>query len=144
MIKPQPLGLDHVPQIKMTPAFVGVEPLVGRRDGADAEAGVLQAVARVEAEEPVGRQSHPERMIPDGLGQGEDRTRRGRHEVGQGPGIEVVGMLVAGQDQVHAAQLAAADRCPRHANVRPVRCLIFLRQVFREIEVDREQAGSAT
>ena len=61
---------------------------------------------------------------------------------GKRPRVEVVGVLVAGQDQVHAAQVAAPERRPGHPHVRPVGVLVLPRQVLREVEVDRQQAAS--
>ena len=86
----------------MTPGSSVSSPSWADGDRADPEPGALQVAPGVEADDPVGRQSQADGVIPDRLGQGEDRPGRGRHEVGQGPRIEVVGMLVAGQDQVDA------------------------------------------
>src|SRR5262249_30714582 len=53
--------------------------------------------------------------------------------------VEVVGMLVADEHEVDAVKVAAAKRRRRHSDVRPVGRLVFSRQMFRQIQVDREQ-----
>ena len=65
------------------------------------------------------RQTQLQGMVEDRLGQHDDRARRGRQQVGQRPRIEVVGMLVAGQDEIDVAQFMHRGRGPRHADVRP-------------------------
>ena len=82
----------------------------------------------------------------------DDRSRAARARAsgdaasrsGKRPGVEVVGMLVAGQDQVDAVQVVPRERGPGHPDVRPGGGLVFLGQVLGEIEVDREQAAGAT
>jgi hypothetical protein len=47
IIQPEPLGLDDVPQIKMTVALITVDLLVCRRDSSHPEPGPLDDLARV-------------------------------------------------------------------------------------------------
>ena len=65
MIQPQPVHLDHEPQIKMASAIVRVEPLVGRRDRADVKSSMFQSFTGVEADEPIGANSQGDCVIDE-------------------------------------------------------------------------------
>ena len=138
MIEPAALGLDHVPQVKMTPVRVGVEPLVGRGNGADPKAGAFHRVARVDAQQPFRRQPQLQRMV-------EDRLRQ--HERPPPARPPAARAKSPGRDGRNACGWRARDRlravhdlgwepgsCGRAAGRWPA---YFLRQVLREIKVDR-------
>ena len=89
------------------PARVGVEPLVGRRDRPHPEPGPLEHAPGVDPGDPVARQVQGSSVLDERLGEHEHGPRRGGHEVGQRPGVQVVGVLVAGQDDVDVREVAA-------------------------------------
>ena len=78
-------------------------------------------------------------------GSDQRRRRRGGQQVGERPRVEVVGVLVAGEDEVDAR----SGRAPRnggrgHPDVGPVGALVFRRQVLGEVRVDDERGPTAT
>ena len=74
-------------------------------------------------------------------GQDQHRRGRGRHQLRQRPRVEVVGVLVAGQYQVHArAGRPRATGRPRHPDVRPVGARVLRGQVLGEIGIDDQHA----
>ena len=107
MIQPAAVGLDHVPQIKVTAPVVGVEPLVAPTGSPGRESRRIQPgfPHRAQSAGPqAGRGSrHIRARRP---GNREFRRGRRREQVGQRAGVEVVGVLVAGQDEIDPGQVS--------------------------------------
>ena len=143
MVQAKPASLDDKPQIKMTPRGVGVDPLVRRGNGPDAKTGTFVTLARFDRPHAIGGQAQPDRMFHQAPGADQEGPPRGPHQVGQGAGVHVVGMLVGGENQVdvHLAEQAGRDGAGGHADVRLVGALILSRQVLGKVRVDDQDSG---
>ena len=144
MIKPQPFGLDHVPQVKMTPGSSVSSPSWAdgiARTRKPARSTISPASSPMSR--PAGRPIACG-VIEQAFRQHEAAPGEAASSSGQRLRVEVVGMLVSGQDQVDAAQVAPAQRSAGHPDVRPGGGLVFPGEVFREIGVDHEQSRRRT
>ena len=123
MIEPQALGLDDEPQIKMTPGASVSSPSWAEgtaRTRKPARSNACRRRRARRAGRPAAQASARARGAPRAApgSAGEAASRSGKR-----PRVEVVGVLVAGQDQVDLAQVVAAERGAGHPDVRAARRL---------------------
>ena len=95
----------------------------------------------VESDEPVRGQSEADGMLDQGLGQDERRLGRGLEQVGHRSGVEMVGMLVAREDQVDSPEVRPPARGACHPDVGLVRPFVLRGQVLGKIGVDDHRPG---
>ena len=102
MIHAPALGLDDPAQIKVSALRVGIEPFMGRGDRADEEPGLGVAVAGLHRVGLLGVDAQGLGMLQDRAGDEEEGLRGCLHQRRQGAGVHVVGVDVAGEDEVDA------------------------------------------
>ena len=138
MIQPEPLGLDDVPQIKMTAALITVDLLVCRRDSPHPEPGPLDDLACIGSGAAMGRQTDCLGVVHQAFRQHEAPIGRCRQQSGQCLRVEVIRVLVRGQDQLDILQVAPAQQSAGHADVGRENGLVFPREVLGKVGIDHE------
>jgi len=123
---------------------VGREFVVGGGKAVEADAGVLEALAVVEAERFGRGGFHPpgdEAAI--GFGDGERGRGVGGEERLQGLAVEVVGVVVAGGDEIDPGETARLEDALGDAFVRLVGAGVFVGQRIREVGVEENASPAA-
>ena len=133
-----------VPQVKMTPGRVGVEPLVGRGDRANAKAGTLERLSPASSPTIRSRGS-PSASACSRIASGRTRPPASlpaaRARSPGRSGRNACGWRARGR---RSGRSSPSHRRSRHADVRPARGFVLLGQVLGEIEIDGQHARAAT
>ena len=138
MIQPEPLGLDDVPQIKMTAPRHPVEPLVGRGDGPHPEPGPLDDLARVDPEQPIGRQADCRGVVHQPPAARARASGEAASSSGSVPGSRWSECLWLARTRSTVSQVGPAQRSAGHPDVRPGGPLVLPREVLGEVGIDHQ------